>query len=202
MHGIRRGIVAASVQEAVGGGFLKGWCVIMRHGPPASHATPSVCARGLHMPPPAKVWVSSRSGERCQEKEGDVGQNVQGLQGAARRRTRPVRRLPATRAARREKTPVKKTRKSVSKRRSIRHSRTPRGRCSARRSSHSARRGRRGRQSRCLAHDAPVRRNGQRPTRCAPWCKILCSQDDGRALRAGTPRTRHQPNGRRPASSR
>ena len=54
MHGIRRGIVAASVQEAVGGGFLKGWCVIMRHGPPASHATPSVCARGLHMPPPCK----------------------------------------------------------------------------------------------------------------------------------------------------
>ena len=99
VHGIRRGIVAASVQEAVGGGFLKGWCVIMRHGPPASHATPSVCARGLHMPPPAKAWVSSRSGERCQEKEGDVGQNVQGLQGAARRRTRPVRRLPATRAA-------------------------------------------------------------------------------------------------------
>ena len=54
MHGIRRGIVAASVQEAVGGGFLKSWCVIMRHGPPASHATPSVCARGLHMPPPCK----------------------------------------------------------------------------------------------------------------------------------------------------
>ena len=120
MHGIRRGIVAASVQEAVGGGFLKGWCVIMRHGPPASHATPSVCARGLHMPPPAKARVSSRSEKRCQENEVGVGQDVQGLGGAARRRRRPVGRLPATRAARRAKTPAKKTRKSVSKRRSIR----------------------------------------------------------------------------------
>ena len=106
----------------------------MRRSPPANCATPSVCARGLHMPPPAKARVSSRSGKRCQENEVDVGQDVQGLGGAARRRRRPVGRLPATRAARRAKTPAKKTRKSVSKRRSIRHSRTPRGRCSARRS--------------------------------------------------------------------
>ena len=69
MHGIRRGIVAASVQEAVGGGFLKGWCVIVRHGPPASHATPSVCARGSPHAPPLQRHGSQADRESAARKK-------------------------------------------------------------------------------------------------------------------------------------
>ena len=158
-----------SVQE---GREWVGQVCVMRRSPPANYATPSVCARGLHMPPPAKARVSSRSEKRCQENEVDVGQDVQGLGGAARRRRRPVGRLPATRAARRAKTPAKKPEKSVSKRRASVTLGLQEERCPALRS--TQRGGYEGRQSRCLhAHRAGAARRS-RPTRCAPWCKILC----------------------------
>ena len=42
---------------------------VMRRSPPANYATPSVCARGLHMPPPAKACGSQADRESAARKK-------------------------------------------------------------------------------------------------------------------------------------